>query len=102
MAKFTQIQRIIQMLSWLAVGEKLTVSMVEQRFNSTVKRRQIQRDFLAIFDANLPITFDINGKEREWYFQNDYAKRISTVLGPVSFINECLEEYPTEHFHTLS
>ena len=75
-----KIERILQIVSWMSVGEKLTVSIVEERFSHLIKRRQLQRDFLAIFDANLPVTFDTDGRERTWYFDPSYARRIAPMF----------------------
>ena len=80
MKKVNQIERVLQILSWLANGEKLTASIVERRFECQVSRRDIQRDFWHIFDAQLPITYEENGREKTWFFHN---KGFQNKLAPV-------------------
>ncbi len=76
MQSYNQINRIIKMLDWLYLGERLSVRNVERRFECKVSKRQIQRDFNIIFDSDIPIEYEMNGKERELYLQKSHRRKV--------------------------
>jgi predicted DNA-binding transcriptional regulator YafY len=81
MKKTNQIERILQILSWLAMGEKLTAKIVEKKLDYKASRRDIQRDFWHIFDAQLPISYEEKGREKIWFFDNKaYADKLAPMF----------------------
>ena len=81
MRKYTQIERVLQIISWLANGHHLTASILEQRFNFKVSKRDLQRDLNHIFDSGLPIAYDTKGREKIWYFdQSSYRERMAKMF----------------------
>lgn len=80
MNRITQIERILQILSMLATGDRLTSKIVVKRLDNRATRRDVQRDFLKIIDARLPIDYEIIGREKIYFFNPGYQARLAPMF----------------------
>jgi len=85
-----QISRIIKILELLSIGKSLTASKLYDYFDKEVSIRTLQRDFITIESAGIPLSIELNDKkEQEWCFTKDYRK----MLLPSIQKNELLSLY---------
>lgn len=92
---YKPVNRIIKILEKLSMGQELTSGELYREFEGKVSLRTIQRDFMTIQDAGIPLLASKNeNKENVWYFPRDYRR----MLIPSIQKNELISIYILKSF----
>jgi predicted DNA-binding transcriptional regulator YafY len=83
----SQIHRLLRILQILSLGQKLSTSSLLDKFENKISRRTLQRDFIALSEAGIPIYSEkLQGNENIWYLDTRFKNFIPIPIG----INEYL------------
>ncbi|MBT7825168.1 MAG: transcriptional regulator [Bacteroidetes bacterium] len=87
MPENSQIHRLLRILQILSLGQKLSTSSLLDKFENKISRRTLQRDFIALSEAGIPIYSEkLQGNENIWYLDTRFKNFIPIPIG----INEYL------------
>ncbi|MBT7884912.1 MAG: WYL domain-containing transcriptional regulator [Candidatus Marinimicrobia bacterium] len=87
MSENSQIIRLVHILQYLSIGQKLSTTSLLDKFNNKISRRTLQRDFIALSGAGIPIHSEkLQGNENIWYLDTRFKNFIPIPIG----INEYL------------
>ena len=85
-----QILRLLRILQFLSMGQKLSTTSLLLKFEHDISRRTLQRDFITLSEAGIPIVSEkIQGNENIWYLDSRFKNFIPIPLG--------LNEYLAAH-----
>jgi predicted DNA-binding transcriptional regulator YafY len=90
MSDQTQIERILRIIQILSSGTFITTNELMTRFEGTISRRTLQRDFNSIQSAGIPLqSRKTRANENEWYLEAPFRSFYPRTLG----LNEYLASY---------
>jgi len=79
---YTQVERLIMMLSWFSSGRRYTSAQLFDRFDSRVHIRTIQRDLKTLQDADVKLKWrGLAGNEREWWLEKQFSSNLTLPVG---------------------
>ncbi len=82
MSETPQLLRLLRILQYLSVGQKLSTSVLLSKFQQQVSRRTLQRDFITLSEAGIPVISEkIQGNENLWYLDSRFKNFIPIPLG---------------------
>jgi predicted DNA-binding transcriptional regulator YafY len=83
----SQIIRLVHILQYLSIGQKLSTTTLLDKFENKISRRTLQRDFISLSEAGIPIHSEkLQGNENIWYLDTRFKNFIPIPIG----INEYL------------
>ncbi len=86
----TQLERILRIIQILSSGTFITTNELMTRFEGTISRRTLQRDFNSIQSAGIPLqSRKTRANENEWYLEAPFRSFYPRTLD----LNEYLASY---------
>ena len=81
MSEQPQILRLLRILQYLSMGQKLSTTSLLHKFEHSISRRTLQRDFITLSEAGIPIISEkLQGNENLWFLDSRFKNFIPIPL----------------------